>query len=63
MDTADCYGGSEPRRDYVQTGAGRLSYLEWGAAGSLAERAGLADLLHQRLPGTDADDAVGRKPL
>jgi len=34
MDTPDCYGGVEPRREYMQVGAMRLAYLEWGSAGT-----------------------------
>jgi pimeloyl-ACP methyl ester carboxylesterase len=31
--TTDCDAGTPPRRDYVQAGSTRLSYLEWGEGG------------------------------
>lgn len=30
----DCFGGLAPRRDQVQAGTTRLSYLEWGTSGA-----------------------------
>jgi pimeloyl-ACP methyl ester carboxylesterase len=34
MNTSDCYGGVEPRRDHMQVGTMKLAFLEWGSAGA-----------------------------